>query len=1035
MKMNYFKILIALLLVFCFQPILGQQKTITGKVTDANNTPIPGVNVLLQGTNQGTQTDFDGEFTIVANSGDVLIFSYLGLSAENVTIGMDSTISLVMEEEAGLLDEVILVGYGSQKKSDITGSISSVKSADLLVLPTQRVDQSLQGRAAGVSVLNTDGAPGGNTRIRIRGMNSILGGNEALIVIDGVQGGKLENLNPDDIESIEILKDASATAIYGSKGANGVVLVSTKLGNTGKPIVTYSYNYGLQSITRELDLMNATEYTSTVNAAIATNNQNGPPNLPFTDAEIASFGEGTNWQDAIFETAPIQNHQFSVGGGTENVKYFFSTGFIDQDGILLNTNFKRINFRSNISANISKRIKVGLNLAMVESKGSVTPFGEDVTFLGNSILVAPRWGAHLPVYDENGNYTKHPVEGYGPQDTWNPVASALETSTENFSLDNLINGFVDIQIIDNLSFKATVGRNVVETNNRVYYNGLTMQGLPVNGKPGNGSIFDSRLEFWQNSNLLTYSNEFEKHRVEVTGAFEQQVQNTIFNNIEASQFTVDATALDDLAGADFIINTSGASKRVLKSYFGRLNYAFDDKYILTATIRADGSSVFGENNKWGYFPSTALAWRVSEENFLKESSWLSTLKLRASWGITGNQGIPPFTSLASVSSDPGRYNYPFDGGDGVNLGLAITGAANPDLKWETTEQLNFGVDLSFFNSRLNSTVDIYYKDTDDLLLNRILPGYTGLSSITDNVGSTENNGVEISISGDPFVGKFSWNTAFNVSWNNNSVVDLGGDERIQFGGSLGGYGVNSLTFLEAGESFGSWYGYEFLGIWSENERSQAAEFGQLPGDQKFKDVSGPDGIPDGRIDTSDIAVIGNALPDFIYGWNNAFKFNNIDLSFLFQGSHGNEVFNQGRIRMEAPGDGASSRLLDRWTPENQDTDIPAFIDARTRLDANLTNMVSLGSSQNATSRFVEDASYLRLKNIMLGFNFPDELTKKFKLNSLRTFISATNVFTITDYTGYDPEVSSFNGNDAQVGVDLGNYPIAKTISIGLQVSF
>ena len=431
------------------------------------------------------------------------------------------------------------------------------------------------------------------------------------------------------------------------------------------------------------------------------------------------------------------------------------------------------------------------------------------------------------------------------------------------------------------------------------------------------------------------------------------------------------------------------------------------------------------------FPSGALAWRVSNEKFLQNVDWLSNFKLRASWGETGNQGVSPYSSLAGLSSNPELLNYPLNSTTGTQLGIALNRAGNPNLKWETTTQQNYGVDLSFFDGRLSLTADKYFKTTENLLLNRSLPGYTGLSSVTYNIGSTENKGLELTLSGDPFIGDFSWNTSINFSTNNNTVVDLGpGVERIRFSVTTGGHGISDLSFLEVGESFATWFGIGYEGVWGTAEASEAAKYGQLPGDPKYSDLNN-----DSKIDSEDIKKIGNALPDFFYGWNNTFKYKNVDLSFLIQGSQGNDIFNTNRILLEGAGRGTSTKMLDRWTANNQDSNIPGFINLSTRNAAALTSTIAFGSnSENSTSRYVEDGSYMRLKNLTLGYNFPLQVLSKLSIASLRMYMSGTNLITITDYTGYDPEVSSFAG-DAQLGVDLGNFPASRTINLGLQISF
>jgi TonB-dependent starch-binding outer membrane protein SusC len=828
------------------------------------------------------------------------------------------------------------------------------------------------------------------------------------------------------------LKDASATAIYGSKGANGVILITTKTGRKGKPSLQYNYTFGMQELSNKLDLMNAGDYARTINAARATQNQYGTPTPIFTDAEIAEFDKrsGTDWQNEIFRTVPMHNHLISLSGGSESVSYFFSGSYLDQKGILLNTDYNRLNLRANLNAKINDRISAGLNLSNTKSIGSIVPHGENVTFLSNAILVAPRWGAHLNVYDDEGNYTVHPTEGYGPQDTWNPAASLKEVDVQNHYTQTALNIFAEITILKGLSLRSSLGGYYSNYNPNTFYNSKTLQGRSTEGLVGSGYLSNNYNETFQNTNILTFNKSINNHSFSLVGVAEQQIEKSRFNRTDASRFTFDTTGLNDLGGAKRVTVRSGGSKKVLNSYLGRLSYNYSDIYILTATFRADGASVFGRNNKWGYFPSAAFAYRISEEKFMESIRSLSNLKLRASWGITGNQAISPYQTLASIATGGVLFNYPYNGTEKTDLGLGISSAANPNLKWESTTQTNFGVDIGFFDGRISSTIDVYNKHTENLLLFRELPGYTGLWGITDNIGSTENKGLEISLSGDPLVGTFKWNTGINISWNKNEVLDIGENEMIKFASSLGGYGVNDLTYLKAGEPFGSWFGYKILGIWSESEKNEAARYGQLPGMPKYYDVN-----DDGKIDFDDRVIIGNALPDFIFGWTNRFSYKAFDLSILMQGSYGNDVFNQARIRLEAPLDGTSIRLLDRWTPENQNTDIPAFIDDKTYLDEGLVNTISLGTSANATSRYVEDASYLRMKNITLGYKLPKHILNQTGIKELRAYISGTNLLTFTKYTGYDPEVSSFNNNDAQLGMDLGNYPTSRTFTIGVEINF
>ncbi len=1007
----------------------AQEKSITGTVTSSEDgQPLSGASVVVVGTSIGTSTGEDGRFTIKVPVGkSQLEVGHVDYTMNRVSIGAASSLTIRLVQDAGQLKDVVVVGYGTQKKSDITGAISSIKGADLTQLSTQRVDQALQGRAAGVMVLNTDGAPGGNTTIRVRGMNSINGGNNALIVIDGLQGGNLNSLNPNDIESIEILKDASATAIYGAQGANGVVLITTKLGKKGKPMIGYNYSYGLSVLRKKLDVMNAADFAKTINANALTRNGSGATPLPiFSDAEVKKYetNGGTDWQDVIYRTAPIQNHELSMSGGTDNLKYLVSGGYLNQQGILVNSEYQRFSLRANLKTDITKWAGFGLSWAGSKEAGNSPPFGSaDVSFLGNSVNVAPRWAPTEPIYDANGNYSIH-RPGYGAPDTWNPLASAVEPNIDNNTIRNVLNAYLEFKPLAGLSLKITGGANIINTNNRIYHNLKTYEGKQSNGL---GISFESTGLNYQNSNIITYDKAIQKHHFTITAVAEQQYYKSNFSSVRARDFLVDQTGVYNLGGANIVTPTSDADERVLNSYLGRINYQYADRYLFTASYRADGSSVFGTNNKWGYFPSGSVAWRASEENFVKNLDVFSNLKIRVSWGITGNQGISPYQTISRIGSGS---NYPYNGGDGTDLGFFIANAPNPDLKWESTEQTDFGIDVGLFKGRLTITADYYKKITTDLLMSRTLSGYTGFTSIIDNVGSIENRGIELELAGDPWVGVFKWNTGFNISANRNKVLDLGSVDRIGYRTTKGGYSVNDpFMYLIKGESFGQIYGYHYEGTWKEADAKAAAAYGQLPGDRKFTDGNG-----DGVINKKDLTVIGQAFPDFIYGWTNRLSYKNVELTFLIQGTRGNDLFNMGRIRMENPGEGTSTALLNRWTTSNQNTDVPAFIDAKTREKANLTSKILIGGDQRI-SRWVEDGSYLRLKNINLSYNIPKPLTDRLHLNAIKAFLSATNLVTLTRYSGYDPEVSSYNGNDAQIGVDFSNYPQSKIFNIGLNVSF
>ncbi len=1057
--MRKLTILFVLLLMGGMQVVFAQ-KTIRGKVTSSGDgTAIPGAAVAVPGTTVGVVTDVSGNFTLsVPANAKTLKISFVGMKTQEVKIGSQQEIKVVLETETNALDELVVVGYGSVKKSDLTGAVSSVKGDEMIQLPTMRVDQALQGRAAGVSVQNTDGQPGGNVTIRVRGGNSILGGNNALVVIDGLQGGNINNLNPNDIESVEILKDASATAIYGARGANGVILITTRKGAIGKPVVNYSVNYGTQSLSHKLDLLNPNQFAQKVDDYAASQNGtvNSPitPVLPFTAAQIAAFknGGGTDWQNAIYRAAIIQNHQLSISGGTDNVRYFVSGGFMDQQGLVVNTKYSRFTLRSNLDLKVNKWMTAGINLNAIKEKGNVPPTGEGTYFgdiLGQVINTVARFDPCTPIYDASGNYNFKANQGgpngnknYADTDVWNPLATALETKNEVNTTTNDISTYLEFKLMEGLNLKVTGAVNI-NTQDNMNYDGMNTQ--PGSGVNGVGSWEFSKYQYYQNSNILTYNKTFnKKHHLTLTGVAEQQWTQSNDAYTQAQGFFSDVTGIQDLGSASQINSKyTTTSQTSLNSYLGRANYVYANKYMLTASYRADGSSVFGANHKWGYFPSAALAWKASEESFIKNLAVFSNLKLRGSWGKTGNQGIQPYQSLASVASG---FNYPLDGTGTANIGFQLGTAANPNLKWETTAQTNLGIDLGFLDERITATVDVYKKKTTDLLMNQTLPNYTGFTSVLQNVGSIENKGLEISVNAKPIVGHdFTWTTGANISFNRDKILALANNNAALpiITNTGGGYnifksGAWALKQLRVGHPVDDFYGYINQGTWNTSEAATALTFGQLPGDAKWKDVN-----KDGTINIAGDGnqVIGNAAPKFIYGWNNTFTYKNFDLTFLIQGSYGNDIFNAVRIKTEGPAVGTSANLLNRWTSTNQNTPVPAFTSSQDR-NSELSghpSKIKMNSADSRSSRWVEDGSYIRLKNITLTYNIPSSVLHVAHIAKLAVFATAVNPFTITGYTGYDPEVSSFNRGSrvraGGLGIDLSNYPSAKTVLCGLNLTF
>ncbi len=1006
---------------------ISPQADIHGRVMNENNEPV-AASITVKGTSSGTTTNANGEFYLKnVSPSATLVITAANIDPVEVAVNGRSEITVSVKTAVNSLSDIVVVGYGSQKKSDLTGSISRVKGEDLKLLPTQRVDQALQGRAAGVLVLNTDGSPGGNTVIRVRGTNSINGDNSALIVIDGLQGGNLNSLNPNDIASIEVLKDASATAIYGSQGANGVILITTKTGRTGKPVVNYINDFSVSSLNNRPHLLNAADYAREINKVRLAANAGSTPEPIFSESQIDSFARvgGTDWIDAVYRKGIIQNNQLSISGGSEKVSYLLSGGYLNQQGILRNSGYKRYTVRANLKGEITSHVNFGVNIAWSKENTNTPLFGGATDYAGNPIAGVIRFSPTIPVYDSAGNYSKAALR-YANPTLWNPVASAVEPIIDNATNRINLNAFLDFRILEGLTLRVSGGATIVNINNYNFYNTKTTQGLSKNGS---GGVYAETNNYFQNSNILTYDKTINRNHFTITAVAEQKFTKDFSSTINASNFADEATGVYDLGGASVVTSSSAYYERVINSYLGRINYVFDNKYLLTASMRADGSSVFGADNKWGYFPSGSVAWRASEEKFIKDLNIFSDLKIRASYGITGNQAINPYQTLAHISSG---YTYPYFGTEATDLGFYISSTSNPHLKWEKTAQADIGVDLALFNGRLTFTADYYNKLTSDLLIARDLPTYSGLSTIIDNVGSIRNKGVEFAIGGDPFSGKFSWNTNLNISANRATVVDLGEVDRIPFtSGGSGGQGVGSaFMFLVKGQPYGEMLGYKYLGVWKTKEASEAAQYGQLPGDPRYFDVNGDD-----VINAQDETVIGNSQPKFIFGWSNRLSYGNFDLNILIQGSKGNDLFNITRIALESPG-GTGAAILNRWSPDNENSSIPAIIDQQTRANSGLSSKVKIPStSANRTSRWVEDASYARLKNITLGYNLPASAVRNIHLTNLRVYASATNLLTITKYSGSDPEVSSYTGNDAQLGSDFNVYPQSRTFNIGVNISF
>lgn len=1028
------KIILSTELETPIQKIEQQTYIIKGKVVDAQGEPIIGANIIEKGTTNGVITDVNGEFMLKTSNKPTLRISYLGFISQEISVVNESFLNICLKEDTQSLDEIVVVGYGTMKKSVVTGAISSIPMSNVKPVATQRVDQMLQGQAAGVLVLNTDGSPGAETTIRIRGMNSIQGGNNALIVIDGFQGGDLRSLNPNDIESMEILKDAAATAIYGAQGANGVILITTKKGQSGKPSINYSSEVGFSKILMGgVKLMGAADYAKELNALEMANDLDRTPQPLFTDSEIAQLEAegGTNWIDEIYRTALIQNHQLSVSGKGEKVNYFISGSFLDQDGVMINSGYKRYSIRTNIGANVTDWLDISLNWdGAIQNKYGAN-FGGDIDWPGNPVAAATIFSPTIPVYDENGNYSKA-NNRIGDPTVWNPVASAKETQNEMRIAHNNINLSLNFKFLKHFSLQLNGGARIYQSENKQFYNLNTFMGNQSNGI---GRIRNTYSTDLQNSNILNYTQDIGLHNINVTAVGEIKVNDETWSYIDNSNFTTQDTGIYDLNAAQIQKTSSGQGHRKILSGIGRINYAYDNKYLFSASIRADGSSVFGENHKWGYFPAASIGWRISKENFMRNLSWIDDIMIRASWGNTGNQAITNFQTISQIGS---IGKYPYLGSSSSNLGYGIISAANPNLKWESTRQYNIGLNVSLWNGMLQFVGEYYDKVTSNLLMMRELPLSTGLSNIIDNVGKMGNKGWEFSVNGNFTFGNLMWSPGINTTFSKTKVLDLGKDEYITYRAGGGGHGTNiPFMYLTKGEPFGQIMGFGYEGTWKTEERNEAAKYGQLPGDPKYTDVN-----HDGRIDFDhDWKVIGNTLPNMIFGISNRFTYKKFDLTFLLQGTVGNDIFNVARIKRDE-GKGYGIAKFDRWTPEHQNTDVPALYSESYRENYKdswnadhpeqpfVSTVTFPVTGENINGRWIENGSYIRLKNLTFGYT----LKKISVFESIRVYLTATNLFTITKYKGFDPEVSSFTGSDAQLGTDYSSYPSSRVISFGININ-
>lgn len=968
-------------------PGMGQDTQVTGKVTDQDGAALPGVNILIKGSTSGTTTDVDGKYALQVPEGGALVFSFIGYTTQEIEIGGRAAIDVVMVADMTTLNEVVVVGYGTQEKKDITGSVGLVGKEAFESRPNSQFGNLMQGKVAGVQVISPSGKPSAGFSMRIRGTNSISGSSEPLYVVDGVPSGDTRSLNPADIESISILKDASSAAIYGAQGANGVVLITTKKGKTGTPKFEFNAYTGFSSVWRTLKVLNSEQYRDLMTEFGQT-----------TDWSL--YTGNTDWQNEIFQNGRSQNYQLSVSGKNEHTAYYISGGWMEQEGAVRSSEMDRYSFKINLEQKVNNWLTLGTNMNFMRYH-DVDVSDNQAVNQGGVILGMLSSPPNIGIYKADGTFTSNPF-----QDWENPVSST-DGSDRGYTQQRLLgNVYAEVNLLPELKYRANVG---IDMSNAMYDYFLdpfrTSYGRAKKGIARNNTDMNS---YYIIDNTLSYTKTIEQHNIGfMLGSV---VQKSRWQNaqLETNGFSNNAVPTTN-AGSTVITAFNNKKEKANASFIGRVTYGFRDKYLLTANFRADGSSAFGPDKRWGYFPSFSVGWRLSEEEFLR--SFIGTvndLKLRAGWGIVGNDqtsaSVYPWVGTVA----PGK-NYPIGGV--IQPGNHQSSIENKDLKWEETEQINVGLDAGILNSRITVSVDAYIKNTSDLLLQLPLPKSTGFDTGYQNVGKLQNKGLEFLVSSRNLVGELQWTTDFNVSFNRNKVTDVVGQQI--FGSAVAGRGELNLSMKD--HPLGMFYGYIAGGVDPATgdvyyvNREGASTFSPTPEDRTF---------------------IGNPHPDFIYGMTNTLSYKNVNVSIFLQGTQGNDMFNATRVDTEGMTDAKNQAVAvkDRWRAPGDVTGIPRATWANT-------------NNSRLSTRFVEDGSYMRVKAVTLSYNIPEALLSKAKLTNARIYVTGENLFTLTDYSGFDPEVSAFGGDtdnkvkNTTIGVDFGTYPQTRNLIVGLNLSF
>ena len=1044
-KQSRWRLMLTLLLLAVGVVTASAQQTVTGVVTSADDgETLPGASVKIKETSAGTTTDMDGKYKLSVSKGQTLVFSYIGYTPKSVKYTGQPTINVTLSSKDATMDEVVVVGYGVMKRSDLTGSVVSVGEADIKKSVITSADQALQGRAAGVQVTQNSGSPGGGISVSIRGVNS-LNGNEPLYVIDGVaidgqtngNSSALSAINPSDIVSMEVLKDASATAIYGSRASNGVVLITTKRGQAGKPSISYEGYYALQQIPSRLETMNLREYAKLYNERVDA--LGWGEREEFADPSI--LGDGTNWQNEIFRNASMHNHQLTVSGGNETGQYLISGGYLSQDGIAVGSDFSRFSARVNADTKLQKWLQVGIQSSFARTQKNNTI--DD----GNVIETALRQLPEMPA--------KNPDGSWGYQETnqlatyySNPLADALTRENYEKGLQVMLNAFANVDIYKGLTLRVEYGGSWNYGNTYYFQPNLTLGSWSQNSSGSRGS---SNSSYWSFKQYMTYMNTFGKHSLNIMVGHESQESG--WENLSAGRTGYLFNSVHELNVGDAKTATNNNQKgsSSIESYYGRLNYTFDNRYLLTATLRADGSSSFGPDNRWGWFPSVALAWRFKEESFLKDVEWLSNGKLRLGWGLVGNQNAGAYAygaTMANVATAYGTGFYP-------------SRFANSKLKWEQTKAWNVGLDLTFLNNRIEFIFDAYLKNTDNLLMNAALPTYVSgiIGSPMVNSGAMRNKGFEFTINTVNISNKnFEWKTGLTFSLNRNEVTRL----YTESSGIQGNINGLTYTYTTVGEPVAQFYGYNVIGMFEKEDDFYKKDINgdylldakgnrmivALPEGKEVNEGTGiwygdyiyEDRNDDGVINEQDRTFLGNPEPKFTFGINNDFHWKGFDVNLFLTGSVGNKVFNYLAQQQSNP--------TNRWVTLKSVCDYAKYdlIDAdgeRTLDNMQMTNpgastyridQATANENSRMSSVFIENGSYLRIKNLAIGYTLPKKWLQKVKIENLRVYFNVQNLYTFTKYKGYDPEVGAYNQGVLLRGVDYARYPSQRIYTFGLNLS-